>query len=376
MVPYIVCSNRYVMQEGSGSIESGFGIASSTKQIELLQNYHDLIIRRYEKRIRKTHRVANQTEQKLKKQQASLLHFKKELSRHVVKLQELSHSGDPHAAKRLKSIRTKLIQLDKIVPYLGKYISVNRQAEMQTIAVLKESCTVELQKLSQSMKDKPTHIIAESTLSSHSDYSDSAVPSLSPSQFDPPDKQPDENPYASLTEIKQQANNSTVKLRSNYAELDFQKIHATESLRPVSVKYSEVRIDSLGIGRIENNEVEVNIQPSASPPMEIAECDTSCLGTENVSLATNITDHEFQTITEQEQSSTLKRSPPPVAKKPISPVHKLSQHSSFNQETIPGFDTVIDQNTEIQRVVSSTGHNVVLPLQGIPSVMDRIKVMK
>ena len=116
------------MQEGSGSLPQH-------------------MIRKYEKKIRKTHRVANVTEQNLKRQQASLMHFKKELSLTMGKLQELADKGDEHAIKRLKSIRVKLQQIDKILPYIGKYIMVNRQAEIQTVAILKESCTVDMQRM-------------------------------------------------------------------------------------------------------------------------------------------------------------------------------------------------------------------------------------
>ena len=105
------------------------------------------MIRKYEKKVRKTHRVANVTEQNLKRQQASLTHFKRELSQTTGKLQELANKGDEHAIKRLKSVRVKLQQIDKILPYIGKYIMVNRQAEIQTVAILKESCTVDLQRL-------------------------------------------------------------------------------------------------------------------------------------------------------------------------------------------------------------------------------------
>lgn len=384
---------KYTMQD-----ESSSGNVSSTKQVDLFQ---DLIIRRYEKRIRKTHRVANQTEQKLKKQQTSLLHFKKELSRHVVKLQELSNSGDPHAMKRLKSIRSKLLQLDKIVPYLGKYISVNRQAEMQTIAVLKESCTVELQKLSQSMnRTMPVH--------ESKGLLDCSFPSLLPASElaadESRDRQVDENPYASLTEVKQEANTSRVKLRTNYAELDFQKIQTSESLRPPSVKYSEVRI-----GRLVTN-VDVDIQsgallsdlPLGTIPHNSEECDSSLDATltqENASqslISTTEQDiSEIQTdstyctstsdftsslggqqasvyqsdiLSEQEEPPTptdTKKFPPAVAKKPT------FQHSDLAVFGSP----YIDQNTETQQIIStSSGQEEMLSLQGIPSIMDRIKV--
>ena len=111
------------------------------------------MIHRYEKKIRKTHRVANLTEQNLKQQQSSLLHFKRELSRLTVKLQEMASTGDKHAEKRLKNVRVKLQQTEKIIPYIGKYIMVNRQAEIQTVAILKETCTVDLHKLKNKGED-------------------------------------------------------------------------------------------------------------------------------------------------------------------------------------------------------------------------------
>lgn len=201
-----------------------------------------------------------------------MLHFKKELSRHVVKLQELSNSGNPHAQKRLKNVRTKLAQLDKIVPYLGKYVSVNRQAEMQTIAVLRESCTMELQKVSQGGIGKvdsssslsgfrPSDFsLPDSDISVPSSYTDGSQPSMS----EDVQQTVVENPYASLSEVKKEAASNTVKKHSNYAELDFQRIHGSENLRPPSVKYSEIRINALGIGRLSPNEIAVTTQASSS----------------------------------------------------------------------------------------------------------------
>ena len=133
------------------------------------------IIRKYEKKVRKTHRVANVTEQNLKRQQASLMHFKRELSQTTGKLQELANKGDEHAIKRLKSVRVKLQQIDKILPYIGKYIMVNRQAEIQTVAILKESCTVDLQRVKgdathagvASQDPEPSRIPAHKPLETH-----------------------------------------------------------------------------------------------------------------------------------------------------------------------------------------------------------------
>ena len=96
------------------------------------------------------------TEQNLKRQLTSLMHFKQELSHLTVKLEELANKGDENAVKRLKNVRVKLQQIDKILPYIGKYIMVNRQAEIQTVAILKESCTVDMQKLNIGTSSPPT----------------------------------------------------------------------------------------------------------------------------------------------------------------------------------------------------------------------------
>ena len=84
-----------------------------------------------------------------------MLHVKRELSRLTIKLQERASKGDVHAQKKLKEIRVKLQQVEKILPYLAKYVAVNRQAELQTVAILKESCTVDVQKLRGNAKDEP-----------------------------------------------------------------------------------------------------------------------------------------------------------------------------------------------------------------------------
>ena len=135
-------------------------------------NFHlqpNAIVRRYEKKIKKTRRVADLTEQNLKFQQTSLLHFKRELSQLTTKLEEMASKNDEQAKKRLKKVRVKLQQIEKIIPYIGKYIMVNRQAEIQTVAILKESCTVDLQKLkekksvSQSTHQKLSDVPVNST---------------------------------------------------------------------------------------------------------------------------------------------------------------------------------------------------------------------
>lgn len=132
------------------------GRATSGRRSSDTRSQRDIIVHQYEKKIRKTRKVADRTEQTLKQHQAALIHFKKELSRHLTKLQQLSNEGNPQATRRVKEVRTKLTQVNKILPYLSKYVAVNRQAEIQTVAVLKERCNVELTEWQKGGASKPS----------------------------------------------------------------------------------------------------------------------------------------------------------------------------------------------------------------------------
>jgi len=191
---------------------------------------------------------------KLKKQQASLLHFKKELSKHLSKLDELSTTGNEHAKKRLKNVHLKIAQIDKIVPYLEKYVAVNRQAEMQTISVIKESCTMELRQHGTGGsidKSEPCQSSSSAGTSvQRITPSDQSTPMLSepppmPSEPPPVPSEPppkEENPYATLSEVRNEAAQTVVRSQSNYAELNFPTCDKAASRRPPSVNYVEVQI--------------------------------------------------------------------------------------------------------------------------------------
>lgn len=407
------------------------------------------IIHRYEKRIRKTHRVANQTELKLKKQQASLLHFKKELSRHLVKLGELSTSGNEHARKRLKNIKMKIVQIDKIVPYLEKYVSVNRQAEMQTIAVLKESCTMELQQHSHSTsaKDPPSTKSATTV-----DTVNVVVNNLSennPSSFLQPDSSLvpqldtcaegsstshgiiNENPYASLSEVRKEVANSCLKARSNYAELNFPPTQKTTAIRPPSVNYSEVRIipnckSMLGSSdncrstemELENTSPHIQqLDPNFDMPFESHESEAT-LSPHDTTItpecAAYISDDlAEQTVTEisisdkvgesQEagtstlavsscdhpniadiSTSTKKNSAPPTPPPRIDSVQVRKHMSQCLVSPTPEQVDLSPSNTQVEcsrprntkEAVNCTSNSEGLgTMEGVPSVMDRIKVL-
>ena len=281
------------------------GDAKSERLDNSLLAEQDAIIRRYEKRIRKTRKVANQTEQKLKRQQAAMLHVKRELSRHTTKLQELASKGDAHAQRKLKEVKLKLQQVDKIVPYLGKYVAVNRQAELQTVAILKESCTVDVQKLKGSVKSRQetaaeTQEVSSSsangtsapnrddtsestvTVTSHSiqngksdpdshtassqdkqqaipegnsqDVESTAIPVITDKLMSknlhdiatPGGTYETESPYAPLSAVRPAALVSSNGGPSrDYARLDFSHVTTASAVRSPSVNYAQVNIDSL-----------------------------------------------------------------------------------------------------------------------------------
>ena len=148
----------------------------------------------------------------------------------------------------------KIAQVDKIVPYLEKYVSVNRQAEMQTIAVLKESCTMELQQLSPGTGDatyaKPTRKLGTKRVV-NDNYSSSVLPPDTSrlqlngsSAVDSSKSQHSitENPYASLSEVRKEVAENCKKVQSNYAELSFSPSLKVTAIRPPSVNYAEVKI--------------------------------------------------------------------------------------------------------------------------------------
>lgn len=306
--------------------------------------------------------MANQTEERLKQQQTSLLHFKKELSRHVLKLIELDNSGDPQATKRLKNIRVKLQQLEKIVPYLGKYITVNRQAEMQTVAVLKESCTMELRKLTTSksptkegLKPSPRGHRGTSPLSKS--LQTEGIKEEEDENMEQQDKGTiteetaaesavvkengdaamamggdhkngvegegvaasavvvvkEENPYASLSEIRNQAE-AERKPTSNYAELHFSQSGGAAKVRQPSVNYSEVKINPGGRNVIltpdtvaqqyeEDREMEQQCSTIAEESQDCQSVQDTTLTPENAAFEASI-------------SSTSSHSP----RRPLSPV--------------------------------------------------------
>ena len=107
----------------------------------------------FEKRIRKTQKVSQTTEENLSKQCQKLRSAHEKFSEHIKRL-ESAPSVTETSQKKIKEMKVKMAQINKILPYLDKYVIVNRQAELQTVAILKESCTVKLQELDDKFKRK------------------------------------------------------------------------------------------------------------------------------------------------------------------------------------------------------------------------------
>ena len=106
------------------------------------------------------------TEQNLDGQRAGMQQLKDMFNSHMGKLQEKAEAGDPLAQKKLQELKVKLHQIDKVLPYLQKYVQVNQQAEMQTMAILKESCTEEINKLKTKYRlSKPVASITQPSFS-------------------------------------------------------------------------------------------------------------------------------------------------------------------------------------------------------------------
>lgn len=106
-----------------------------------------LVASHFEKRIKKTRKVAQQTEESLKKQREQITNLKEKFIEHIEKLKIAAPNESGTSQKKMKDMEVKLTQIGKILPYLEKYMQANRQAELQTLAILKEGCTVKLQQL-------------------------------------------------------------------------------------------------------------------------------------------------------------------------------------------------------------------------------------
>ena len=104
-----------------------------------------LVMSHFENRIKKTRKVAMQTEESLRQQRLQLSSLKEKFLEHIERLKGANETET--SQKKMKEMQVKLSQIDKILPYLEKYVQANRQAEMQTLAILKEGCTIKLQEL-------------------------------------------------------------------------------------------------------------------------------------------------------------------------------------------------------------------------------------
>ncbi len=128
--------------ESNSLLELGQGPLNITQYKEKCK----IVVTHFEKRIKKTRKMANQTEDSLKKQREQLSTLKEKFLEHIERL-KTSPNETETSQKKMKEMEVKFAQISKILPYLEKYMQANRQAEMQTLAILKEGCTVKLQQL-------------------------------------------------------------------------------------------------------------------------------------------------------------------------------------------------------------------------------------
>ena len=120
------------------------------------------LIDHFEKHIHKTQKVSQTTEKNLKKQQDQLKTVQDKFTEHIKRLESLPNASETSQAK-VKEMKIKNAQIAKILPYLEKYILVNRQAELQTVAILKENCIVKCQELDAKYKRKGTAPVTMTT---------------------------------------------------------------------------------------------------------------------------------------------------------------------------------------------------------------------
>ena len=120
------------------------------------------LIEHFEKHIRKTQKVSQTTEKNLRKQRDQLKLVQDKFTEHIKRLESLPNASEI-SQKKVKEMKIKNAQIGKILPYLEKYILVNRQAELQTVAVLKEKCIVQCQELDAKYKRKGTAPVTMTT---------------------------------------------------------------------------------------------------------------------------------------------------------------------------------------------------------------------
>lgn len=96
--------------------------------------------------------VSHKADQNLKQQHMALLYMKRELDKHIRRLEERVQDGNEQAIAASETLTSKMIQIEQVLPYLEKCIKVNRQAELQTITVLQK---VRDEDLSKCKADRP-----------------------------------------------------------------------------------------------------------------------------------------------------------------------------------------------------------------------------
>ena len=132
-------------------------------------------------------------------------------------------------------------QVTKVLPYLAKYVTVNKQAEIQTVAILKESCNVQLQKLEKKLQAVDDSAPALSKMA----VSGRGWESVDSSATHPVlEKIAEQNtPESSPMLNKKFTISPNSSKHSNYVQLDFSQPPNRASERPSSVDYSRVEFN-------------------------------------------------------------------------------------------------------------------------------------
>ena len=129
------------------------------------------------------------------------MYIQRELDKHSKVLSERAQTGDDLAKNTWQVVLTKMNQIDQVLPYLEKCIKVNRQAELQTIAVLQKRKAEELKALEGGDGKNPSLIEMDAEDPLNSTLTDDSTVASSP-RYDTQLKSPMTTPKIAVTSSK------------------------------------------------------------------------------------------------------------------------------------------------------------------------------
>ena len=143
--------------------------------------------------------VSHKADQNLKQQHMALLYMKRELDKHIRRLDERVQDGNEHAMAASQTLASKVVQIEQVLPYLEKCIKVNRQAELQTIAVLQKVRDEDLSKCKEERAEDGGAVVPPPSLEKEETEEDSPLNvTLTPSKSTPEKASP-QSPHAVKT---------------------------------------------------------------------------------------------------------------------------------------------------------------------------------